>query len=143
MISYRVTKFYIYLKIWGLMGKKILFKMPEKIEEPLFFEILSKEFKIDYEIIDVLHKYFKENIYFILNIFSGKAILFPTIDELDNICLMIRIYNEISKMLREYNKSFENAIDILSEKYSISHNKVFSYYNEMLQIIRSGKYINV
>jgi hypothetical protein len=44
---------------------------------------------------------------------------------------MIAICSEMKKML-EYGVKFENVIQILSDKFQLSTNKIFSFYNELL-----------
>lgn len=111
--------------------KKILFKIPDKQNEKLFLESLSIECNIDKELVDILFKYFGKNIYFIFSMFAGNIIKFPTIEKIDEIGLIISLNFEIKKML-EYNMKFDNIINILSEKYSLSTNQVFKFYNDMV-----------
>jgi len=110
---------------------KILFNMPQKgEEEESFLDIVSKEYKIDRPILDVLKKHLGENLYFVLNVFAGKTIKIPNIESLDNVCLMIRLYKKMKKML-EHNIEFEEMILMLSKEFSISTNKIFRFYSDM------------
>jgi hypothetical protein len=111
--------------------KNVLFKIPSKDSEELFLSIISDKFKIDISLINILKKYFKDDVYLIFTLFAGKSINFPTIDNLDEIGKMIAICSEMKKML-EYGVKFENVIQILSDKFQLSTNKIFSFYNELL-----------
>src|SRR5271157_4657473 len=110
---------------------KILFNIPQKgDEEEQFLDILSREHGIDRTILYVLKKHLGENLYFVLNVLAGKIVKIPNVDNLDNICLEIRLYEKMKKMLG-HNMDFDEIIFVLSKDFSISTNKIFRFYSEM------------
>lgn len=116
------------------MKKNILFKLPPENSDELFFKILSQEYNIDINILNVLYKYFGEDIYFILNILAGNTISIPSTENINLISLYILIYNEIKRM-KDLNIAFDESIIKLSEKLNITTNKVFIYYNQAKSIL--------
>jgi hypothetical protein len=110
---------------------KILFNIPQKgEEEELFLDMLSKEYKIDRIILDVMRRHLGEDLYFVLNVLAGKSFKMPNVENIDNICLMIRLYKKMKKML-DQSISFDDVIVLLSKEFSVTTNKIFRYYTDI------------
>jgi RNAse (barnase) inhibitor barstar len=116
--------------------KNLFFRFPKEEDKEMFFNIISKRFKIDIELLNVLYSYFGDNIWLIFSLFEGQKINFPYMSEFKDITTMLDIYKEIKKML-EYGMDFTKAIDILAEKYSMTSNKIFVYYNKILHLVKN------
>lgn len=116
------------------MKQSLLFKKPTKENSDLFLKVLSKEHKIDIDLLVVLKKYFGDNLYFLLNILSGSSYRWPNIDNLNELGIMLIIYKEVKKKLN-YGIDFNSAIKMTSDKHKITSNKAFLYYNEVLHIV--------
>jgi hypothetical protein len=134
----------------------ILSNIPKKENEELYLKCISIEYKIEIDVLQILKKYFQDDLYFILNSLSGKTITFPKVENLNNIDLMIKIYQEILEGLntleikiKEYNTIVDNKNHIVynyeyifseiikkkSKEYKITTDQVFSLYNKMKIIL--------
>jgi len=115
--------------------KKILFKLPPKGQEDLFLNILCDKYNINRAAVDILHKVFKDDIFFILNVLAGQDMHLPSIEKLDQIGFMLKIYKFVNSMLST-DQVFNTIILDVSIKFKLTTNQVFSFYNEACQILK-------
>ena len=112
------------------MSKAVIFA-PIQIKEieDLFFTVISKKYNIKREIFEELTRYYKNNdirndfqydVYYMLNIFNGQNIQFPTVDQLYDDLLGIHVYLD----LEDWGKSNGKAIlNLISYQNSINRHK--------------------
>ena len=111
--------------------KPILLAIPRDKYEGKYLEIYSKKFGISLDSLKILKKYFKEDIYFILSVLEKQKTIFASIDEGNDIKMMI----EIHEYIKNNNNTFDDKITHLSKDLKISTNKVFQLYNEYINLM--------
>jgi len=117
--------------------KNLFFKFPKDEDREVFFNVISKRFKIDIELLNVLYSYYGDGMWLIFSLFEGMKLNFPYMSEFKDITLMLDIYKEVKKML-DYGMEFKIIMDILAEKYQLTSNKIFVSYNKILHLIKNN-----
>lgn len=115
--------------------KNLFFKFPKDEDRDLFFDVISKKFKLDKELLDVLYSYYGDGMWLFFSLLEGQKITFPHTTEFKELLFTLDIYKEVKKMI-EYGMEFKNIMIILSEKYKVTTNKIFVAYNKILHLIR-------
>ena len=106
----------------------LLIKPPDTNRE-IYMKILSRLAGVDEKLFDSLENYMGEQFYYILSMFAGTRVTFPSIEEINSLGVKIDIYNDMKDELPVDN--LNELLEELGEKYKLQPNAIYNAFKEI------------
>ena len=108
----------------------LLVKPPDSDQE-IYLKMLSKMMSVDVKLMDALHDYLGDTLFYILSMFANLRVEFPSVEDINSLSLKINVYHDMHKKLPVPDENFSELLSEIGDKYKILPNQVYNFFKEI------------
>ena len=109
----------------------MLLVKPPKEDKQIYLQILAKMHGVDVKLFEALENYLGETFFYILSMFSGLKVEFPSVEDMNTVGLKINVYHDMHKKLPVSDEKFPELLNEIGDKYKILPNQVYNFFKEI------------
>lgn len=104
---------------------------PPKDDKAIYLKILAKMHGVDVKLFEAMENYLGETFFYILSMFAGLKVEFPSVEDINTLSLKINVYHDMKAKLPVKDELFNDLVNEIGDKYKILPNQVYLYFKEI------------